>query len=235
MKKSKYTELRGILTGIPEGTALPFGKYIYQKTKAGLGNVPGDSTGRLQIRAWAPQFNPQTPAQRESRMAFRIGVAAWQKKSESEKEDWRAPGLKLGLNRFQAFMRDWMKTYWSEKMAILLDAGIYTPNGTAAFNITSISSTNGMFSRVGDIVTYSGDASVVVTTGGATCVLQLDMPIASAMSSNKDAFGIATCNDLAKTTGIVTGDAIEDKIRLNFTPPASGALTIKFTCQYIIK
>lgn len=103
-------ELTGILTGIPPGTDLPPGKYVFQKTKAGLGNVPGDRKRRHQVRVWTAGTNPNTPGQQINRATFAEGVAAWHLLSPAQKETWRVPAEKLRLNNFQLWMRHWMRS-----------------------------------------------------------------------------------------------------------------------------
>ena len=110
MAHKPHLELSGILTGIPANTGKPYGKYIYQKTRAGHGNIHGDTTKRQQVRIWVRGTNPNTPAQQPYRARFALGVAAWHKLIPEEKESWRAPGIALKLNRFQAFMRDYLRT-----------------------------------------------------------------------------------------------------------------------------
>lgn len=110
MKSKPHFALTGILTGVPFGTAKPSAKYVYQKTKAGLGNIPEDKTKRQQVRLWVRGTLTNTPAQQPQRARFALGVAAWHSLTPEEKETWRAPGTARHLNRFQAFMRDWCLT-----------------------------------------------------------------------------------------------------------------------------
>lgn len=235
MKKSKYTELRGILTGVPEGTTLPAGKYIYQKTKPGLGNIPGDKTRRLQVRRWTVQTNPRTAAQREARMAFRLGVTAWKKKSESEKEAWRAPGLKLGLNRFQAFMRDWMKTYWSEKMAILLDAGEYLPQITALTNCTIGTVSTAKFSRIGDIVSLSFQVPVTKTDTAGESTFTVSLPLPSDIQNTRDCTGSGAAAGATIEPVIGLGNVADNTMRCVIPAIAQGTYSVRCIAQYIIR
>ena len=107
---NKWLSISGILHCTPEGTGKPFAKYVYQKTLAGHGNIPGDPSKRQQVRLWVAGTYSNTPAQQPQHARFAQGVAAWHALTSTEKETWRAPGSKLRLNRFQAFMRDWCRT-----------------------------------------------------------------------------------------------------------------------------
>jgi hypothetical protein len=100
--------LTGILTGTPDVPGKPAGKYVYQKTKAGHGNIPGDKSRRQQVRIWTAGTNPNTPAQIPFRSKFRDGVASWHTLSAPEKEALRRQAEKLHLNNFQLYMRLWM-------------------------------------------------------------------------------------------------------------------------------
>ena len=105
-----HLQITGILTGTPDIPAKPHGKYVYQKTKAGLGNVPGDKSRRKQCRIWTRGTYSNTPAQQPFRARFADGVSAWHALTPSQKELWRKPGAKLHLNRFQAFMRYYLRS-----------------------------------------------------------------------------------------------------------------------------
>lgn len=109
MAIAPYFTLTGILTGVPPGTALPAGKYVYQKTTKGLGNVPGDRTKRQQIRIWVTGTPSNTPEQIYYRSIFAFAVAKWHTLSEPEKEAYRVPAEKLKLNRFQLFMKTYCR------------------------------------------------------------------------------------------------------------------------------
>lgn len=125
MIKRKYIELTGILTGMPENDIRPFGKYVYQRTRAGHGNIAGDASKRQQVRIWVRGTMRNTPAQQPYRARFALGVAAWHAMTNAQKEVYRVPGQKLGLNRFQLFMREWNLTH-TTPTASVWDAGAST-------------------------------------------------------------------------------------------------------------
>jgi hypothetical protein len=109
-KPHTHLILTGIFTGVPPGTSLPAGKYVFQKTVAGLGNITSDRSGRQQVRRWVRGTPTNTPLQQPQRARFARGVAAWHALSPEQKEAWRVPSRALGLNRFQGFMRTWCRT-----------------------------------------------------------------------------------------------------------------------------
>lgn len=103
-------EINGILTCTPEGTGKPLGKYVFQRTKPGLGNTPGDKTKTRQIRRWVQGANPRTPAQMRQRARFAEGVAEWHTLAPEQRAAWKKIGRPRSLNGFQAFMRNWCLT-----------------------------------------------------------------------------------------------------------------------------
>lgn len=110
MKSRPVISISGILSGVPFNTTKPLGKYVYQKTKKGLGNIDGDQSKRQQVRTWTTGTLRHTVKQQPYRLRFATGVATWAGMTAPQKETWRSPGRKLKLNRFQAFMRDWGRT-----------------------------------------------------------------------------------------------------------------------------
>ena len=105
-----HLELTGTLTGTPAIAFKPPGKYVYQRTKPGLGNVPEDRRKRQQCRAWTRGTLRHTVRQQPYRLRFALGAITWAGMSDSAKEAWRTPGREKKLNRFQAFMRNWNRT-----------------------------------------------------------------------------------------------------------------------------
>jgi hypothetical protein len=108
MLKKETGELKGVLTCEPINTALPMRKYVFQKTRAGHGNVPGDTTKTQQVRIWVRGANPRTELQKPGRIKFAVGVGNWQAMSEIEKAAWDLQQPGRWLNRFQQYMRWWM-------------------------------------------------------------------------------------------------------------------------------
>src|SRR3990170_7302751 len=105
-----HLQITGILTGTPDIPPKPHGKYVYQKTKAGSGNPPGKNPRRKQCRVWTRGTYSNTAAQQPFRARFAAGVTTWHALTPSQKELWRKPGAKLHLNRFQAFMRYYLRS-----------------------------------------------------------------------------------------------------------------------------
>lgn len=103
-------ELRGTLSGTPAIPLKPPGKYVYQRTAKGNGNVPEDLTNRQQCRRHVIGTTQHTVKQQPYRLRFALGVETWRGMTEQQKEAWRIPARTLHLNRFQGFMREWGRT-----------------------------------------------------------------------------------------------------------------------------
>lgn len=95
---------RGSLNFCPTAPPRPCGRYVYQLTHPGGGNVPGDPTGRLQLRRWVIPADPRTPPQLARRVAFAAAVAAWQSMPQEAKDSWRTPGKARNLPAYHAFL-----------------------------------------------------------------------------------------------------------------------------------
>lgn len=106
-KPNMWLELTGTLSGVPPGTGKPDGKYVYQRTGRGKGNIAGDPTGRQQVRRHVIPNNPRTAQQGAQRGRFALGVTAWHGLTPDDKTIWKQNGKKYKLGAFQMFMRVW--------------------------------------------------------------------------------------------------------------------------------
>jgi hypothetical protein len=109
VKKTPYIRLAGTLSGVPFGTSLPDGKYVYQSVAPGLGNVEWDDTRTLQCRAHVVPTNPQTEAQQANRAKFAQALAAWQALSIEQRAAWQKIASRAGRRAYDIFMSDWLE------------------------------------------------------------------------------------------------------------------------------
>lgn len=94
----------GILTCKPEHTNQPFGKYVFQKTVAGLGNDQSDRKNKRQVRRWVSTPNPNTINQQNVRANFRAAISAWQALSTADKTLWVLLGRKKRRTGYNLFI-----------------------------------------------------------------------------------------------------------------------------------
>ena len=66
--------------------------------------------GRQYMRPYVKPSNPDTPAQRARRSAFRHAVRAWQALGEEEKLQWKKVGRKRHLSGYNAFISHTMNS-----------------------------------------------------------------------------------------------------------------------------
>lgn len=104
-------ELRGSLICTPPVVGRPESKYVFQKTRAGHGNILADKNERQQVRAWVIGSNPRSNGQRQRRAVFANGVLAWHALSVSERAAWRAEASPTGLNAYQYFLKRYCQTH----------------------------------------------------------------------------------------------------------------------------
>lgn len=60
--------------------------------------------GKQHLRIYAKPANPNTPAQRERRSAFRDAVRAWQAMSDAEKDTWNALARRKRCSGYNLFL-----------------------------------------------------------------------------------------------------------------------------------
>jgi hypothetical protein len=88
-----------------------FGKYVFQQTRHGHGNVAGDKTRRQQVRNWVKGRNPKTPAQQTNRDAFSSAVVAWHALSSETKAQLKKDSVGTNCNAYQLFLKQQMQAF----------------------------------------------------------------------------------------------------------------------------
>jgi len=93
----------------PEKTLTITGKIgnrVYQRVRAGLGNVPGDPTRSLQNRAYVIPTPCATPAQLARRARFATAVAAWHTLAPEEKAAYNTRAARSGRAGFNLYISE---------------------------------------------------------------------------------------------------------------------------------
>lgn len=111
-------------------------------------------------------------------------------------------------------------------------SGTYTPTATAITNVGSANTTySTQYLRVGNVVTLSGKVDVDILAAGNT-VIDLSLPIASALTSAEQCCGTAV-----SSTGIaayITANSTNDRIRITFTGTAAVVIPFYFHLTYVV-
>jgi len=84
---------------------------VYQKTKPGSGNIPGDPTGTLQRRRWVIPYDPQTAPQLARRAVFADAVSTWQAMTTEEQDAWAEIGNKRNLPGYHTFLSAYLNNH----------------------------------------------------------------------------------------------------------------------------
>lgn len=74
------------------------GKYVWQRTVEGAGNVPDDATHTWQLRRWVRGTDKRSLAQLTRRQLFRQAVAYWRRLTTTEKASWRSTAKNMGAH-----------------------------------------------------------------------------------------------------------------------------------------
>lgn len=90
------------LTNPPPGKSP--GRYVYQRTAKGKGNMPLSETHDLQLRAHVIPADPKTPAQLARRAAFAAAVASWHAATAEDRESVRQTAENRGITLFNAWV-----------------------------------------------------------------------------------------------------------------------------------
>lgn len=103
--------IRGTLSFCPVNPPRPCGKYVYQRVRAGLGNVAGIANDDLQLRAYVIPTDPQTPAQLARRAVFADAVAGWQSLTPAQRDIWRIAGAGRNLPAYQTYVSAYLRMF----------------------------------------------------------------------------------------------------------------------------
>lgn len=86
-------------------------KWVYQRVKKGLGNIPTRHPYDLQLRRHVIPFDPLTAAQLARRQVFADAVTAWHALTPAEKAQWTEQGKPNALPGYHWFISRWLKTH----------------------------------------------------------------------------------------------------------------------------
>jgi len=117
-----------------------------------------------------------------------------------------------------------------------LTSGVTTPTGVAGTNISSVTSSEVKYTRVGNIVSFLVSSQFVATAGANTAsLLYVPVPVASNLADITDALGAGTYVDDTSafySNVRVSGDFTNDRMQINFLCPAAGIGYIRASGMY---
>lgn len=121
-----------------------------------------------------------------------------------------------------------------------LASGTFAPTAEASTNVTSCDSVaGGKWTRVGNVVTVTGTATITPTAGtGADTAFYLTLPIASNFAQTYDACGTMIGQDtglnVSTNSGTVSADTANDRVLLRFRNNALVQIVVRYHYQYEI-
>jgi hypothetical protein len=87
--------------------------------------------------------------------------------------------------------------------------------------------------RVGNVVTVSGRVDVDPSSaGGANTVLDISLPVASALANQNECAGVAKDASEVDQAGVIEAEATNDRARLRFNSVQTANIAIMFTFSY---
>ncbi len=118
------------------------------------------------------------------------------------------------------------------KIATQHMAGTYTPTLTNVANVSASTAYSCQYSRVGSVVTVSGEVDIDPTTTLTLTQLGISLPIASALTASNELAG-TSADDLG-TAARVAGDFTNDRAEVRMTPTDVTNRRFSFTFTYRI-
>ena len=104
-----YTSIKGKLSLTPADPPRPAGRYVFQRVRAGLGNITSEPARNMQLRAHVIPIDPKTPAQLSRRSLFAQAVLAWQSATPEQKAEAATAGVDARLPAYQWFVGDYIR------------------------------------------------------------------------------------------------------------------------------
>lgn len=112
-------------------------------------------------------------------------------------------------------------------------SGTYSATASAVQNISAISVNGTMYSRVGNIVTYSGFVTVS-NTANAQSIFTITLPVSSTFTANQDIAGVISSSGNVGSVSYSSGSPNVALISYSANGSSSNS-SLWFTCQYVIK
>lgn len=114
-----------------------------------------------------------------------------------------------------------------------LDSGTYAPTFTNVANLDSTpTGSNAQYLRVGNIVTVSGNIIIDPTTTATVTQAGISLPIASNFNAVSQCAGVATAHAISGQSGVIRGDATNDRAELIWTAVDTTSQTMYYHFTY---
>lgn len=108
--KTEVLDIRGTVTECPPVTQATCEKVVYQKVRAGLGNISNGGRFDRQRRRYVIPADPHTPAQLARRAKFANAIATWKTMSDEQRKAWKPQAKSRNISSFNAFISAYLRT-----------------------------------------------------------------------------------------------------------------------------
>lgn len=116
-----------------------------------------------------------------------------------------------------------------------ITSGTWTPVLTNGTNVAASTANPCQYTRVGNVVSFSGTAQVDPTTAGLLTTIGLSLPVASALAQAYQLAGTGWSSSIGLDPPLaVSGDAANDRMTISGVPVGAGNVTWYFTGSYLV-
>lgn len=111
--------------------------------------------------------------------------------------------------------------------------GVYTPTATKVTNLDTATAASAQYTRVGNIVTVSGQIAVDATATGQA-LLRMSLPFTSALTGDGECCGAGTVFESASSIlpVLVGADTTNDQVTMTWVAAGTGAGVLNYTFTY---
>lgn len=143
-----------------------------------------------------------------------------------------------GAHKNRLWVMGYQATITEERETLV--AGRWTPTLTNGANVTASTAYSCHYTRIGNIVHFSGRVAIDPTAGATFTTLEMSLPIASNFSSLTDAAGVFNAigvTGVATTvdTGAIEGSVANDTLVLGYISGDTGNRAYYFSGSYEVK
>lgn len=114
-----------------------------------------------------------------------------------------------------------------------LASGTYSPGMDLKLNLQAGTPSVFQYLRVGDVVTVSGQVQQDPASSGTAARFNIELPIASNVTSSTHVAGVAYCPSIAQG-GAIYADTAAKRAMVEYIPSDSGSEPLSLTFTYLV-
>lgn len=115
-----------------------------------------------------------------------------------------------------------------------ISSGNFSPGTSGSSNLASFSHFDMKWTRVGNMVTVSGNANAQASSVGQ-CLIEIDLPFASDLTSSDDCTGVGYHNSSSPSAVLVSSNTATNKLQLIWNAGATSNSQLNYVAMYEIK